>query len=699
MTFGLIRRAPARCGAALLLLIAACSDDPVSHPVPQLVGATPDTVVRGTGSLLLQVSGSDFVDGSEVLLDTVHLETSFESNALLTAVVPAAEVERLKGWRYIRVVSPAPGGGTSEVDSILVKNPLPIIDSIRPITRPEGSPTDTLRFYGHGLYDGYYTWPNANGVLAVQVDTTLMVAEITDGKLAHPGSYALTYVQDGPGGGSAATFQFLIPFPAPTLSAISPVTVATDAAPVPLRAYGTGFRDSTKISFGGTLLPTTFISTTEVRATVPADLFATAGDRGVTVVNPLPGGGTSSGIALHVTTAPPRLSSIEPSAGVEGDTGTVPLIVRGRGFHAGDVVQVAGVPRTTSVLSDTVLQSTLNSADRAAPGSIGITVLDSTTGVTSPAIPFVVAVATPGVTALDSLSITIAAWVSDTARDLLWAAVPASAPTLAGAVIGLDPSTGDITDTLTGFGDPRELALSGDGSFLFVGRADAPEVVRVTLTSGARTSLTMPGDGGVIRAGPMLTLPSAPSFLIVSTMNPNAAPSPTGIFVYDDTVRLPRFAAGINAEHVLTTGEGPESIYQVDSSSTAHEIQRFRVVPDGVDFEAFRTDLTISTGATADFGAGRIFLSTGPIIDAATLTQVGSLPTTGPFALDTPAGRVHVLSGSDLRSYHAWTAAPLGAISVPQLLGGRDPKRWGTDGLAFRTSTKLYFLRSPLIGN
>ena len=688
-------------GAGLAVLLGSCSGDSVApHPMPLVLGVSPGVVVRGTGAVDATVAGSDFVAGSKVFLDTTQLVTTYEADTLLTAVIPATEVESRTGWRFVTVLSPAPGGGTSGKDSILVKNPLPVVDSIRPLTRSEGSPTDTLRFYGHGFYEGSYTWPGAVNVLVVQVDTNHMKAEITDGKLANPGDYAITFVQDPPGGGVSQTFHFLIPFPRPGLTAIAPDTVLTDAGAVPLRVYGTGFRDSTRISFAGVTLPTTWVSTTEVRATVPESLIAVAGTKTVFVGNPAPGGGASltSG-SMAVTQAPPRVTSIAPASGVAGDTGTITLAVHGRGFHAGDAVAVNGAVRATTVVADSILESTLLTSDRAAAGDVPVAVHDSATGATSSAVEFVVIPPTPGVTALDSLTLTVATWVHDPVRDMFWAAIPAGAPQLGGDVVGIDPALHAITDTLTGFGDPQVLAVSDGGNYLYVGRADAPEVVRYSFSNGARVSLPMPGNGGVLRAGDLLAVPGTMATLVVATMNPTAAPSATGAYVYDDTVRLPTSTQGTGEIDALTRGETPDRVYGIDTTSSDHRIDRLRLLPVGIDFEGTSADLTVAPYAQSEEGAGQIYLSTGPVIDAATLTSVGSLPTTGPFALDIAGGRVHVLTGGELRTFHAWTLGPIGSLALPQATGVKEPGRWGSDGIAFRAGTKVYFLRTPLVGN
>src|SRR5438067_1629785 len=54
----------------------------------------------------------------------------------------------------------------------------------------------------------------------------------------------------------------------------------------------------------GAPLATSFVSSTQLTATVPASLVATAGTASITVVNPSPGGGTSNAQTFTISAAP-----------------------------------------------------------------------------------------------------------------------------------------------------------------------------------------------------------------------------------------------------------------------------------------------------------------------------------------------------------------------------------------------------------
>jgi len=86
-----------------------------------------------------------------------------------------------------------------------------------------------------------------------------------------------------------------------------PASVAPGSAGFTLTVNGTGFVQGSVVnwSMGGTSTPlaTTFVSTSELTAAVPAGNVVTAGTASVTVSSPTPGGGTSNAVFLQIVTA------------------------------------------------------------------------------------------------------------------------------------------------------------------------------------------------------------------------------------------------------------------------------------------------------------------------------------------------------------------------------------------------------------
>jgi hypothetical protein len=88
--------------------------------------------------------------------------------------------------------------------------------------------------------------------------------------------------------------------PAPALGSLSPGSIVEGGPAVTLTVTGTGFVSDGVVQANGTPLATTFLSSTEVRALLPAALAAEEGTITLTVLNPGPGGGLSNGQSLTV---------------------------------------------------------------------------------------------------------------------------------------------------------------------------------------------------------------------------------------------------------------------------------------------------------------------------------------------------------------------------------------------------------------
>jgi hypothetical protein len=73
-----------------------------------------------------------------------------------------------------------------------------------------------------------------------------------------------------------------------------PASAVPGGASFTLTANGTGFVSGSVVNWNGTALATTFVSGSQLTATVPATDLATASTASVTVINPPPGGGKSN---------------------------------------------------------------------------------------------------------------------------------------------------------------------------------------------------------------------------------------------------------------------------------------------------------------------------------------------------------------------------------------------------------------------
>ncbi|GEM_PF-3017520 len=87
----------------------------------------------------------------------------------------------------------------------------------------------------------------------------------------------------------------------PILSTISPSTLQRGQGEFTLTVDGSNFSHDSRVMWGTSPLQTTYVSSTQLTATIPASLTNSMGSANITVYTPSPGGGTSSALSLSIT--------------------------------------------------------------------------------------------------------------------------------------------------------------------------------------------------------------------------------------------------------------------------------------------------------------------------------------------------------------------------------------------------------------
>ncbi|MBL8039801.1 MAG: hypothetical protein JNM04_00495, partial [Chthonomonas sp.] len=140
---------------------------------------------------------------------------------------------------------------------------------------------------------------------------------------------------------------------------------------------GTNFYNGSVIKWNGAARTTTYVSGSQLTASISAADVATAGVATVTVTNPV--GLTSAGLAFNINNAVPALASISPSSKVTLSPGFT-LSVTGSNFINTSVVQWNGSNLTTTFVDSSHLTASVPAGNLTTAGSFPITVFTPAPG-------------------------------------------------------------------------------------------------------------------------------------------------------------------------------------------------------------------------------------------------------------------------------------------------------------------------------
>jgi subtilisin family serine protease len=91
--------------------------------------------------------------------------------------------------------------------------------------------------------------------------------------------------------------------PTPSLTSVSPATISAGTPNLSLTVNGSGFVYGSVVRWNGADRATTYVSASELRASIPDSDIASAGTAGITVFNPPPAGGLSASLPVTIVTA------------------------------------------------------------------------------------------------------------------------------------------------------------------------------------------------------------------------------------------------------------------------------------------------------------------------------------------------------------------------------------------------------------
>lgn len=390
--------------SVLLPAVLAMAWTPAASASPSAgISLTPASVTAG-GAFKLIINGAEFTPDSVAACEGFALETTYKSDTQLEAAIPA-NLMRNPGTVKVTVTT---GGVVSSAATLTINPPSAVSDS-GPASAFSGSilPPDMTGARSNSVWDGTVpqTYKSAAPTTAAAPVSPVAAASASPWGTA-PGSVAPATQTTGTAhanlvntnGGAFAGFALDIPSPTPAISSVSPNSASAGGAAFTLTVNGSNYVSgsaATVVFWNSTALATTYVSSTQVTASVPASFVASAGTVSVTVVT---GSGTSSGLAFTINPTPPVITTLTPSR-VTAGSGAFPMLILGSNFTSTAVVNLGTTALATVRTREGILTAQVPASLVTTAGKASVTV--STNQGTSGSLTLTIA---PPVPVIESLS-------------------------------------------------------------------------------------------------------------------------------------------------------------------------------------------------------------------------------------------------------------------------------------------------------
>ncbi len=334
-----------------------------------------------------------------------NLATTYGGPSTLTAYVPASALTG--NYPVSLFVADLTTNGVSQTLPITLT--AASVSVIQPDNIPAGSAAFTINVGGANFVYGAQVLFNGTPLTTVVNGSNYLTATVPANLVHDAGGYGISV--KNPGAATASnSLKFIVtanPF-GTTITSLSPPSAVAGGPALTLTVTGERFVQGSTVLWVDfrTPLPTTFVSSTQLTATVPVNLVATDGVAPITVSTP--GVAISNSVNFPIVAVSPTIANngISPNSAIAGGPAFT-MTVNGDGFIlASQVIGLAGA--TTTYVSLNQLTVNVPASAIATVGSHAIQVVNPG-GIVSPQAPlFTVKAATP-TASLSSLSPTSAA--------------------------------------------------------------------------------------------------------------------------------------------------------------------------------------------------------------------------------------------------------------------------------------------------
>jgi len=260
-----------------------------------ITGVSPAALPAGAADTTVTLTGSGFTSTTTVSLNGVAEATTYVSASQVTAVVPAAQLTTAASLN----LTASNGSAASMPIGFAVNNPVPAVSALSVSRLTVGSVPATVTVTGTGFVASSTVAVNGAARTTSFVNGTQLSFTPTVADLAQPGTLAITVNNVAPGGGTSAAVNITVATGTPVIASATPNSILTGSTDTTVTITGSNFFPTSVAMIGATALSTTYVSSTQLTAVVPAANLASLGWLALSVQT---AGSASATIAIPVAT-------------------------------------------------------------------------------------------------------------------------------------------------------------------------------------------------------------------------------------------------------------------------------------------------------------------------------------------------------------------------------------------------------------
>jgi hypothetical protein len=309
--------------------------------------------------------------------------------------------------------------------------------------------------------------------------------------------------------------------------------------------------------------------------------------------------------------------------------------------------------------------------------------------------------------------------VSDPVHSLLYASVSSASTMSPNSIVAIDPLQGRVVTTQAMPAQPRKLAISDDGSYLYVYLASTGQISRLnlpSLTPDITWSLGADSGGNPNIARDLEVAPGLPHTVAVTGAGPSSYVS--NLTIYDDGV----------ARHLSPAGSYPSASFDTvawggDATTLYGSMAMYSGGPEYI-FSVNQNGPTLTQTMPSVFydfvshltynkTTNRLFDGYGDAADAPTGSSVWHFNVQNtisyeqnPFAIDAAHGKAFFLNSNsvntsngsieDIQAFDLNTFSFINSIYVPNLSGSKLVQ-WGASGLAVGGESQIFIFDGSFV--